>query len=133
TGTVLFRRTGGLMAGPADSALVRGALDSARTHGLPHEQLDADAIRRRFPMLLPQAHVTGVYEPNAGVLLLDACMRTLLAQARAHGAVLRTGTRVTGWRADEAGVTLATSAGEVSAAHAVFAAGAWLDPLLASE
>src|SRR5690606_17615757 len=39
TGTVLFRRTGGLMAGPADSALVRGALDSARTHGLPHEQL----------------------------------------------------------------------------------------------
>src|SRR6478672_3244561 len=33
SGETLFRRTGGLMAGPPDSALVRGTLDSVATHG----------------------------------------------------------------------------------------------------
>ena len=37
----LFRRTGGLMMGPPDGAVVAGALASARAHDLPFELLDA--------------------------------------------------------------------------------------------
>lgn len=133
TGTVLYRQTGGLMAGRADCELVRGCLASAERHGLPHEVLDADGIRRRFRAMQPDEDVVGVYEPNAGVLLLDACIRTLLEQAAAYGAEIRTGTRVTGWRANGDGVTLETTSGSVHAGHAVFAAGSWLNPLLASE
>ncbi|HSJ31797.1 MAG TPA: N-methyl-L-tryptophan oxidase [Longimicrobiales bacterium] len=133
TGTVLYRQTGGLMAGRADCELVRGCLASAERHGLPHEVLGADGIRRRFQVLQPDDDVVGVYEPNAGVLLLDACIRTLLEQAVAYGAEIRTGTRVTGWRANGAGVTLETTSGSVHAGHAVFAVGSWLNPLLASE
>jgi sarcosine oxidase len=133
TGRVLHRRTGGLMAGAPESELVRGSLASAKLYGLPHELLDADGIRRRFPVMQPQEDVVGVYEPNAGVLLLDACMRTLREQAQAYGAELRSGTGVTGWRADRDGVTLETTAGIVRARRAVFAAGSWLNPLLACE
>jgi sarcosine oxidase len=133
TGTVLFRRTGGLMVGPPDGVLVRGTLASVRTHDLPHELLDAAGIRWRFPLMQPPEHMIGVYEPNAAVLLLDACMRTMLEQAHAYGAALRSYTRVTGWRADAAGVTLLTAAGELRADHVVFTAGSWLNALLASE
>jgi sarcosine oxidase len=133
TGTVLYRPTGGLMTGPPEGDLVQGALASARLHDLPHELLDADGIRRRFPVMQPEERMVGVYEPSAGVLLVDACVRTLLAQAQAYGAELRTGMRVTGWRADRSGVTLATAAGEVRAGQAVFAAGPWLNALLACE
>ena len=133
TGTVLYRPTGGLMAGPPDGELVRGALESARLHGLAHELLDADGIRRRFPVMQPREGIVGVYEPSAGVLLLDACMRTLLTQAEAYGAELWTDTRVTGWRADGTGVTLHTTSGDVHADRAVFAPGAWMNSLLALE
>jgi sarcosine oxidase len=133
TGTVLFRRTGGLMAGPESGELVQGAAASARLHDLPHEILDATAIRHRFPMIQPPPDAVGVHEPNAGVLLLDACMRTLLEQAHAYGADLCTGVRVTGWRANSAGVSLQTTSGPLRAKRAVFAAGSWLNPLLASE
>ena len=133
TGTVLHRQTGGLMTGRPDGELVRGTLASVRFHELAHELLDAEGIRRRFPVMQPAEGLVGVYERNAGVLLLDACMRTLLAQAQAHGAVLRTGTRVTGWRADAAGVTLTTTSGQVTARQAVLAPGPWMNPLLATE
>jgi sarcosine oxidase len=133
TGTILFRRTGGLMAGPEDGELVRGALASALEHGLSHERLDDMGIRRLFPAFDPPPGAVGVYEPSAGVLLVDACMRTLLGQAAAYGATLMTGVRVTGWRAGAEGVTLHTTAGDVHAARAVFTAGAWLNHLLASE
>lgn len=133
TGTVLYRPTGGLMTGLPDGELVRGTLASVTAHGLPHELLDADGIRRRFPVMQPDDDMVGVLESNAGVLLLDACMRTLLTQAQAYGAVLRTGTRVTGWRADSTGVTLATTTGDVSARQAVLAPGPWMNSLLAAE
>lgn len=133
TGTVLHRPTGALMAGIPDGKLVQGTLASARVHGLAHELLDADGMRRRFAVMQPPDGVVGVYERNAGVLLLDACMRTLLAQAQAHGAMLRTGTRVTGWHADGGGVTFSTTTGEVTARQAVLAPGPWMNPLLAGE
>ena len=68
SGRTLFTRTGGVMIGPRDGELVRGALLSATTHSLPHELLDASAIATRFPALRPRADWVGVYEPNDGVL-----------------------------------------------------------------
>lgn len=133
TGTVLFRLTGGLMAGPEAGELVRGALASAVEHGLPHEQLDEHGIRRMFPVFDPPPGVVGVYEPSAGVLLVDPCMRTLLTQAQAYGATLMTDVRVASWSARSGHVTLHTTSGELRAPRVVFSAGSWLNPLLASE
>ena len=97
TGTVLYRCTGGISAGPADGELVRGALASAREHELDHELLDPNTLRARFPALLPQPDHLGVFEPRAGMLLVDPCIRTLLTLARGYGATLRPDTRVTSW------------------------------------
>ena len=41
--------TGGIDAGYEGCGTVRGSLSSCEIHGLPHEQLDAAALNRRFP------------------------------------------------------------------------------------
>ena len=53
-GRQLFLRTGGLMIGKPESAVVAGARRSAEEHGLRHEILSADEVKRRFPALAPQ-------------------------------------------------------------------------------
>jgi sarcosine oxidase len=134
TGAVLYRRTGGLMAGPADGVLVQGALGSARMHGLEHEELDAAAVRRRFPgLLLPDEHVA-VFEPRAGVLKPEAALRTFHMLARGYGAELRPDTPVESWEVRRGGdVVIHTPGDTIHAGHAVFAPGPWMNPLLASE
>jgi sarcosine oxidase len=133
TGALLLRRTGGLMTGDPGGALIRGTLASCVAHDLEHEVLDATRIRQRFPALLPPPEAIGVLEPNAGVLLIDACLRTLHELGLGYSAQLRFDTAVTSWQADADGVTVDTTAGSVRAQHAVFVAGPWLNALLRSE
>jgi sarcosine oxidase len=130
SGVELFRATGGLMLGPEQGTLVRGALASARTHRLSHELVDAREVRRRFPALTPPAGDVGVVEPRAGVLFPERGVQAMLDAARAAGAEVRTGTTVTGWRADADGVTVATAGGDVRAARVILAAGAWMPRLV---
>jgi sarcosine oxidase len=133
TGTVLLRRTGGLMCGAPDGELIRGTLASCGAHDLAHEVLDDSAIRARFPALQPPPTTVGVLEQAAGVLLVEPCLRTLQSLAEGYGARLLTGCNVTGWSAAPGQVTVQTSAGELTAAHVVLAAGPWLNALLARE
>lgn len=127
TGRSLFLRTGGLMAGHAEAAVVQGSLRSAREHGLPHELLDAADIRRRFPVTRVRDGEVALYETEAGVLFSEECIMAHLQAAVAAGAEARFGTRVQGWAPTaEGGVRVQTSDGEVFADKLVIAAGAWL-------
>jgi sarcosine oxidase len=126
----LFLRTGGLMIGPPGGALVAGARASADAHRLPHEVLDAGEVRRRFPALAPADGMAAVWEPRAGVLFPEACVRAHLEAAVRAGAELRTDTALLGWSADGEGVAVSTAGGEVRASRLVLAAGAWLGALV---
>ena len=129
-GVTVFRRTGGLMLGTTGSAVVRGALASAREHDLPHEVLDAEAIRRRFPAFRLQDDEIGVFEPRAGTLDPELAIATALRLARQHGAELRLGETVRSWRADGEGVEVVTDAGTLRVAHLVLTVGAWAPEVL---
>ena len=133
TGAVLYRQTGGLTAGSADSIFVQGALASAREHHIEHELLDAAEIRLRFPALQPQPHHVGVLEHRAGILMSDSCVRTLHMLAAGYGARMLTHAGVTAWRRAADRIILRTTQGEVEAERVVFAAGAWLNHVLAAE
>jgi len=132
SGRRLLVRTGGLMIGPADGALVRGAAASGAAHRLPCERLDAAELRRRFPALAPRDDEVAVWEPRAGFLLPEACVAAHLEAARAAGAELRANEPVTAWRASGGGVEVHTPRGRVSAGALVLAVNAWL-PRLAPE
>jgi sarcosine oxidase len=130
---LLYRRTGGVAVGAEDCALVQGALASVREHGIEHEVLDASELRARFPALMPESQHVAVLETRAGMLLSDACVRTLHMLARGYGADIVTDAPVTAWQRAANGITLTTPAGDVRAARVVIAAGAWLNQVLAQE
>jgi sarcosine oxidase len=131
TGAKLFLKTGGLMVGPPQSELVAGAVRSAEMHRLPYEMLSSAEVLRRFPVLRPPPDMVAVHEPRAGILFPEACVSAHLALAAKHGAVLRTGEAVTGWQADERGVSVTTSRATYRAQRAIVSAGAWARELLA--
>lgn len=131
SGRRLFLRTGGLMAGTEGCEVLVGSARSAREHGLPHEELTAAELRRRFPAFRPLAGEAGLYEPNAGVLFPEEAVRTHLEAAAAAGAETRFRTPVREWDAlPSGGVRVGTAAGEsFHADRLVITAGAWFGAL----
>jgi len=128
----LLLRTGGLMFGRPDSELVAGARASAEQYGLDHEVLAASEIPRRFPAFRPEADMVAVYEPRAGILFPEACVRVLLSGARACGAQIHGDEPVLGWRAGADGVSVTTPKASFSADLLIVSAGAWAGQLLKS-
>lgn len=129
-GEDLLLAHGGLFLGPDDGELVAAALDCARRAGLDHDRLTAAEVRRRFPALRPPGELTAVFDPAAGVLLAERCVRALLVAAAADGAELRFDCPLTGWRITGDGVALETARGPLRAGHLVLAAGPWLPALV---
>lgn len=130
TGQALLRRTGGLVIGPEEGALVSGAIRSARAHDVPFEQLSAAEVRQRHPALQPDDSLVGVLEPRAGVLAPEAAIAAMLAEAARLGAELRFEEPVLEWEPAEGGVRVRTTAGVVTAGRLILATGAWMDSAL---
>lgn len=130
TGTRLLTMTGGIMVGRPDSRAVTGSRRSAEQWNLPHELLDADAIRQRFPTLTPADDEVALHEDRAGFVVPEATVRAQVDAAREDGADLRFGEPVTGWRATGSGVRVTTASETFDAGHLVLAAGAWAPRLL---
>ncbi|MES2523078.1 MAG: N-methyl-L-tryptophan oxidase [Gemmatimonadota bacterium] len=129
-GRALFARTGGLMLGRDDSAVVQGALQSARDHALAHELLDHAALARRFPMFRTGRDTVALWEPNAGALDPEACVASHLALASAAGATLRYGEAARTWSRTRDGVAVQTSTGRYTARRLIVTAGAWTSAFL---
>ena len=129
-GRPLLRQTGGLMLGTEASGLIRGALQSAKTHQISIEMLGSAEVRRRFPALAPPAGSVGVLEPNAGILDPEACVESALHLAAAAGAVCRFDTKVLGWRDCGRGLEVNTSSGSVTCGRVVCSVGSWVGELV---
>lgn len=127
----LLTVTGGLMLGSPDSGVVAGSLRSAQQHGLPHELLDANEIRKRFPQFAPAADTVALFEANAGIVRPEESVRVNLALAARLGAELRCEEKVTAWKAAGGGVRVTTTRGNYEAGQLVIAAGPWLANVLA--
>jgi sarcosine oxidase len=130
-GTTLLLKTGGLMIGKPESEVVAGARRSAEQHALQHEVLSCAEVTRRFPCLRPEADMIAVYEPRAGILFPESCVRAHLELARSHGAEIHTHEPVLDWTADGTGVSVTTARASFRAEWLLISAGAWAPRLLA--
>ena len=129
-GVALFQKTGGLMLGREEAAVVKGALLSARLHDIPYEYLDAGDIRRRFPVFRVPADTVGVLETDAGILLPEECIRAFLSSAVHNGAGLQTDEPVLDIQPDDKGITVFTTKGRYRTDKLIVSAGAWTGGLL---
>ncbi|QGN33395.1 N-methyl-L-tryptophan oxidase [Microlunatus sp. Gsoil 973] len=130
TGAQLLTLCGGLYIGSETSPIFAGACAAAQRWELPHEVLDADGIRARFPVLAPADDAMAVWEENAGYLRPEAAIRAHLDLATERGAELHFGERVMDWRATHDGVEVITEQQNYAADRLVITAGAWAPVLL---
>jgi monomeric sarcosine oxidase len=128
----LFCQTGLVEIGPPHGGVVPGVLRAAAEHGLAVEQLWPADVVRRWPGLRSDDEFVAVFEPTAGYLLVEDCVRAQLDAAQNAGAQLLPNTNVFDWTADAGQVKLQTSDGEVIAERLIITAGAWAASTLAS-
>ena len=122
--------TGGIDAGPRESATVRGCLASCAIHDLPHEVIEADALTDRFPGYRLRSDMVAVFQPDAGLLLPERCVEAHVRAARALDAQVHTGEKVTAWATDREHVAVTTTRSSYRARKLVVTAGPWARTLL---
>ena len=137
-GARLMHTTGGLIMGSPGSeavhhgkaAFIARTIALAERSGIAHEVLPAEAVMARFPQFRLGGGEIAYFEPDAGMLFPEECVRVQLAAARAGGAAIRTDETVLSVTEDAGGVTVRTSRETLRAARCVVAAGPWIGRLL---
>jgi sarcosine oxidase len=129
-GEQLLHITGSVDAGPADGSIFRGALQSSRLHGLPHEVMNGDELRRRFPGYRLPREIQCLYQPEGGFLLPERCNVAHVAQAQANGAQVHCREQVLEWGAGSGRAWVRTTRGRYEAGGLVICAGSWASKLV---
>ena len=127
----LFWKCGLMLAGLPGSEAISGARLSASQHGLTIENLSASAATQRWPGFRVPDAFDAVFEPDAGFLKVEDCVRTHLDRASAHGATLLFDEPVVSWSSTGREVRIRTATREFVAASLVITAGAWAASVLA--
>ncbi|MEU0074717.1 N-methyl-L-tryptophan oxidase [Streptomyces sp. NPDC006332] len=130
TGRQIAILSGGVMIGRPDSRTVSGSLLSARQWDLPHEMLDAEEIRRRFPTLTPRDDEVALFERKAGLLRPENTVAAHLQLATRQGADLHFEEPMTRWEPYRDGVRVHTAENTYTAGQLVICPGAWAPQLL---
>jgi sarcosine oxidase len=131
TGLEVYRLTGGLFIGAPDAMTVAGSQRASRVWDLPHEMLEADEIRRRFPTLTPYPGDVALYEAKAGFARPEMTVAAHINLAESKGADLHFGEPVIEWGETAGGVSVTTARGTYTAGQLVICPGAWAPALLA--
>ena len=126
----LYRETGLLLAGPPDGEVVRGAHLAASEHGIDLETVSPTDAADRFPgFVIPDGFGT-VFEPEAGFLFVEDCVRAHVELAVDAGAVIQSDSAITAWESDGSTVTVQTERNRFQARALVVTGGAWANVLL---
>jgi sarcosine oxidase len=130
SGKKLLQITGGLMIGREDGELLPGVLKTARIHGLRHELLPSSEAERRFGAFTIGRDYSAVFEPSAGILFSEACVRAFVGLGSEAGCEFRFSEQVKGWRGGAEGIEVETTSGAQITERLVLCAGAWNGELL---
>jgi sarcosine oxidase len=129
TNQKLFHQVGLLQAGPLDGEVVSGVLTSARQHSLVVDTMTPAEAMRRFPAFSVEPGDTAVFEPTAGYLRVEACVRACFQLAQQAGAEFREATAMA-WRHEHGEFIVETADGSFCAKKLVVSPGAWASSLL---
>jgi sarcosine oxidase len=126
----LLHITGSIDAGPADSWVFKGSLQSCVEHDLPHEVLTGKELSGRFPGYQLPFETLALYQPQGGFLVPERCTVTFAEAAQAFGAEIHGREEVLGWEPVGDRVRVITNRAEYEADRLVITAGAWDSRLL---
>jgi sarcosine oxidase len=130
SGEAILTRTGILECGISGSRIVAGSLEASRLHAIPHDILDAKAIRARFPAFDPGHDWQGVFQPDGGFLRPEKAIAAMRTEARKAGAELYHHCPVLGIEASGQSVRVRLAEETIEAESVIVSAGAWMHRLL---
>ncbi len=123
----LVHVTGSVDAGPPDSAVFEGSVESCRIHQLEHDVLDSAALSRRFPGYRLPADMMALFQPDGGFLMSEQSIVAHVNAAIEAGAEVRGRESAVEWDIDGSGsVRVRTDRGTYLADQLVVTAGAWV-------
>lgn len=128
----LLQPTGVIYFGAEDGIVMSGLRQSAQQHGLPLERFSPAEAADQFPQFVCPQNSTVLYEVDAGVLLVEAAIRTHIKLAEEAGAIHRTGDSVVRWSSNSRSVVVETENNRYEAGRLIITAGAWAAELLSS-
>jgi sarcosine oxidase len=129
-GEQLLHITGSIDAGPADSWVFKGSLQSCVEHNLPHEVLTGVELAQRFPGYRLPHETLAVLQPEGGFLVPERCIVSYVQAAQALGAEIHGRERVLDWEPLGEGVRVTTDRDVYDADRLIVTAGAWNATLL---
>lgn len=141
TGEKLLLQCGGLMISNKAATGVHHVqnffevtVQAARKFNIPHEELDAEAVRKRFPVFNIRDNEYAYFEPGAGLLYPEKVVATQLKLAKEAGASVRTNELVVQFEQERIGkeliVKVTTDKGTYLTRNLIVSAGPWLPELL---
>jgi len=140
SGESLMTQTGGLIVSSEAKTAVthvarffQNTVDAANAHGVAHEMLDTTELRRRFPQFAIRDSEIGYYEPEAGFVRPEACIRAQLSLAEKHGAEIHTGETALSFDSSGSAATVTTDRAAYAADTLIVAAGPWLPGALGEK
>ena len=127
SGEQLYYPTGLLYKGPADHPLLAGVQQSALQFSIPLQEVPDREWLRHFNQ---QEDDICLFEPGAGFLLPEHCIRLYLDAAEKRGARLFFGRKIRQWKKENGVIEVRTDTETFRAARLIITAGAWAASLL---
>lgn len=122
-----------LTIGDPAGELIQGVRRSAAEHRLAVEELSSRDIERRFPaMQIGDESRVGLWEHDAGVLLVEPCVKAFQDQARTHGAQIRAESPIGGIDSTGGGWEIRLNGRKFSTREVILTTGPWTRQALPS-
>lgn len=135
TGYFLLHQVGGLIFGTPNSIETHGANDfladtiaAAKAHNIDHKTLNAVDLKTRYPQFRFTGNERGYYEPSAGYLYPELCIKAQLESAQ--GARIQTGEQLVSWEQHGDVVRLVTDKDAYETEKLILCCGPWLPDLV---
>jgi monomeric sarcosine oxidase len=122
----LFQPTGVLWLARTGDRYTADTLATLARVGVPHEALDAPAIRARYPQFVLDDDVWGIFEPESGALMARRAVQAVVREAVRAGAEYRTAAVALPQLRGRLPALRTSDGTEIAAGSFVFACGPWL-------
>ncbi len=125
SGRHLYDECGALQIGDAGSGSLLKSIESAERFGLPHEVLDAAALRARYPQHRVDDNTVAVLDHRAGSLFPEASVLAAVEAAKAYGAEVLTNTEAIDFDEEGGRLKIVTPDLNITCDKVVVATGSW--------
>ncbi|WP_298858821.1 N-methyl-L-tryptophan oxidase [uncultured Gimesia sp.] len=125
SGKSLFNPCGLMVAGPPDGEVIQGVHQASRLYDVSVENISTMDVTDRFPgfQIPPGFEVT--YEPEAGFLFVEECVRTQIKCALSQGAEVNLNEKINSVVIHDQSIEVRTDTQHYSASGMIVTAGAW--------